>query len=756
MTIGYSFNSTNRQITVSNWAQYLNSADDPGDGCSDQPYRLDTTAMQYFYPFMWVQRQSGASWVNYQVTPAAGYSRLTSYASFGTRLSGMVPAEMNYALYSPATPIGMWFSQGSNSCYMYFTDLSVAFNSLSPGNYRTQMIVFDRDLQSINVDDDDHILLWTNNWYQFSVAAPTPAPTLNFTAGSYNLQNNQSTTLSWTSTNATTCSATGAWSGSQPVNSGSPVPTTGNLTGPRSYTYSLTCTGVGGSVTRSLTINVAGPTNGACGVTLNSCAAGSFQDVTDSSTYYLWNCNGLNGGTNASCSIAKPVTGSCGSADYRQYIYTQSEPFPNGRRYCTAGTASPNPPANPVAGGRSTWTCVGGGGGGNVACEARRQLNNSCGPAAKNNTTNPPEYTPYDLTYSGLYCAAGSPVPVNPAFPVIGGSTNWQCNGVYGGTNATCIATRAQLKTYDLWIYENSCTGVASDALDIVPSDTLPINWRPDPNNISIKDINGKTLCYEVHQNCTSGVKILGREYRSYNCPVPTSLNIQPANIDMRSVSDQELVTSVICSDGSEVAVNRDANPGNTVTWGGAINAIKACSTGTDIIYLGGDIYNLRSGTSQVDCSGLVNGTIANYVANSFNWGPLTGNFNLLIRKDVFRITGDDCPNCGVKYMNATITVPLVQCGVTPPPVPTTSGRVRVRLNYHRNGRDVTLDWSVTNATVCTASNNRGIAQWTGGKNASGGSETISNLTRGTTYQFELECSNSTDDDRDVVRVRIN
>jgi len=44
------------------------------------------------------------------------------------------------------------------------------------------------------------------------------------------------------------------------------------------------------------------PVNGVCGSSVNSCSAGSLNDITDSSTQYLWQCAGLNGGTTASCS----------------------------------------------------------------------------------------------------------------------------------------------------------------------------------------------------------------------------------------------------------------------------------------------------------------------------------------------------------------------------------------------------------------------------------------------------------------------
>ena len=46
--------------------------------------------------------------------------------------------------------------------------------------------------------------------------------------------------------------------------------------------------------------------NGSCSATLNQCIAGTFSDTTDTSTNYLWQCLGSNGGTTASCSL--PIT----------------------------------------------------------------------------------------------------------------------------------------------------------------------------------------------------------------------------------------------------------------------------------------------------------------------------------------------------------------------------------------------------------------------------------------------------------------
>ncbi len=48
------------------------------------------------------------------------------------------------------------------------------------------------------------------------------------------------------------------------------------------------------------------PVNGFCGTTVNTCTAGTFSDVADTSTDYLWTCLGSDGGANASCSLPIP------------------------------------------------------------------------------------------------------------------------------------------------------------------------------------------------------------------------------------------------------------------------------------------------------------------------------------------------------------------------------------------------------------------------------------------------------------------
>ncbi len=82
-----------------------------------------------------------------------------------------------------------------------------------------------------------------------------PAPTVSLGAAPSTVAPGGSTQLTWSSSNASSCSASGAWSGAR-ATSGSQTLTSIMATS----TYTLTCTGSGGSTTRSTTVNVTGGT----------------------------------------------------------------------------------------------------------------------------------------------------------------------------------------------------------------------------------------------------------------------------------------------------------------------------------------------------------------------------------------------------------------------------------------------------------------------------------------------------------------
>ncbi len=85
--------------------------------------------------------------------------------------------------------------------------------------------------------------------YALHVAARPPAPTVTFTADSTSVVNGGTAMLTWSSTNATTCTASGAWAGARAT---SGTERTGAISS--SATFTLNCDGPGGQRAASVTV----------------------------------------------------------------------------------------------------------------------------------------------------------------------------------------------------------------------------------------------------------------------------------------------------------------------------------------------------------------------------------------------------------------------------------------------------------------------------------------------------------------------
>jgi hypothetical protein len=103
-------------------------------------------------------------------------------------------------------------------------------------------------------------------------SAPTPAPTVTLSATAGSVVQGGSVTLSWSTTGATSCTASGAWSGAQPT-AGSQ--SSGALAA--NATYTLSCTGTGGTASASATVAVTPGTPWGHGDIGTVAAAGSFS-----------------------------------------------------------------------------------------------------------------------------------------------------------------------------------------------------------------------------------------------------------------------------------------------------------------------------------------------------------------------------------------------------------------------------------------------------------------------------------------------
>jgi hypothetical protein len=114
-----------------------------------------------------------------------------------------------------------------------------------------------------------------------TVTAPPPLPTVTISVAPSAITVGQSATVTWSSTNAMSCTASSAWSGAQATSGTLTVKPT--AAGPLSYT--LACTGAGGSVngTAALTVKAAAPTV-TISVSPTSITVGQSATVTWSST----------------------------------------------------------------------------------------------------------------------------------------------------------------------------------------------------------------------------------------------------------------------------------------------------------------------------------------------------------------------------------------------------------------------------------------------------------------------------------------
>src|SRR3989344_5723786 len=104
-----------------------------------------------------------------------------------------------------------------------------------------------------------------NNNYNYNYTGSTyNTPTLNFYASNTYVNSGETVVLNWNSTNVSTCTASGGWSGDKPVNSSQSISNVQYST-----TYNLNCYGYNGTqISRSVT------------VTLGSTGSGPYPAIT--------------------------------------------------------------------------------------------------------------------------------------------------------------------------------------------------------------------------------------------------------------------------------------------------------------------------------------------------------------------------------------------------------------------------------------------------------------------------------------------
>ena len=143
-------------------------------------------------------------------------------------------------------------------------------------------------------------------------------PGVNLTASPNPVAYNTSSNLTWTTTNANSCQATGNWSGSKNKNGG--TESTGSLTS--SKTYSIEC----------------------------------------------WNSSGVSSGVKSvTVNVGAPSMASCGGNAQTYPSFTDQWPSNSSSDFCSSGTPNPSNPTFPDPGATTNWTCNG-----SVPCSASR------------------------------------------------------------------------------------------------------------------------------------------------------------------------------------------------------------------------------------------------------------------------------------------------------------------------------------------------------------------------------------------------
>ncbi len=160
-------------------------------------------------------------------------------------------------------------------------------------------------------------------------------PTLTFAVTPAQIQLGGSATLTWSSTNATKCSASGAWNGNKATSSSAARhPTTVKPWLRGSYTYSFSCTGRGGTVKQSVTLQVtsrldqqisAAQATATNPSPASSCGAISHNSAGGDNGFY-WEIGNI-AGIIADPSLGLSASGSVQPAGTGPYNYSRTTPL---------------------------------------------------------------------------------------------------------------------------------------------------------------------------------------------------------------------------------------------------------------------------------------------------------------------------------------------------------------------------------------------------------------------------------------------
>jgi len=664
------------------------------DGSFTILYSFGSNAQDGTFPYASLIQGSDGNF--YGTTYAGGANPALSGEFGGTVFKLAVgPAP---AAAPPCTASGAW--SGSESASGSFTAAPT-----TPGTYTYTLTCTSNTNQVVSQN------------VTLTVTAAAALPTVTIAANPTSLVLGNSATLTWSSTNATSCTASGAWSGTEAVSGMQGV--TPVATGTSSY--ALTCTGSGGSITSTATVTVTAPPLPTVTIAANpaslvlggsSILSWSSTNATACAASGAWSgteaVSGMQGVTpvaTGTSSYALSCTGSGGSVTGTATVTVTAPPLPT-------VTIAANP-ASLVLGGSSTlnWSSTNA-----TACTAGSAWS---GPEATSGTQS---VTPtatgtssYDLTCTGsggsvtstaTVTVTAPPLPTvtiaaNPASLVLGNSstlswssanaTSCTASGAWSGTEAVSGTQNVTPVATGTNSYALTCTGSGGSTTSTAtvsvtaPAPTVMIAISPT----AIATGQSATLSWSSTNatSCTASGAWSGTEATS------GSLSESPsaAGTDVYTLSCTGSGGTTIASATLTVSAVAPPPP--------AAPTVTIAANPPDIT-LGQSTTLSWSSTNATSCtaSGAWNG--AEPTGGSMNESPDAAG------SDAYTL------NCSGAGGSASASASVTVTAATPaaPTLSITAQPAAITL-----GQSTTLNWSSANAGSCSAS-----GAWSGEEDTAG------------------------------------
>jgi hypothetical protein len=538
-------------------------------------------------------------------------------------------------------------------------------------------------------------------------SAPPPAATVStFTAVPNTIVAGQSTSLSWSTANATSCAATGGtgsdgWNGS--VGTSSVGTSTGAIGTAGAYTYTLTCTGPGGtgspvSVTVDVTAAPVAPTINAFTVTPPTVQTGQ----------------SLSASWSTSNATACTASGGTGSDGWSGTVATSS----------SGTTVGPVTPAGSYT---YVLTCTGAGGASAPSSAGVTVTNAPVAPTIGSFTA-----SPVAIQTGGSTVLSWS--SSNASSCTAGGGT-----GSWGGTVATSSSgtTIGPINTAGIYIFTLTCTGTggtsapgtatvtvstAAPAASILTFTALPATLTVGGSTVLSWTTSGASACTASGGTGTDGwngsqstlslgktvgpINTAGLYVYTLNCTGPGGAS-SPASVDV-TVNSATPAASV----GSFAASPATVTVGQSTSLAWSTSNATSCTAG------GGSGSDAFSGTVAPSSTGTAVGPF-----------PSAGTVTYTLT----------CTGAGGASSPATTTVTV---NAAAPQQPT----VALKANGHSSltitpGSTASLSWISTNATSCAASGGAGADNWSGSQPTSSSGVSVGPDATPGIYTYTLTCT---------------